>query len=179
MVILAPQSISTVLGGYSYQDFVNEGFNAQGGNYLTDAFTYNNLGAALDFKNGIGTADSYKNENKLIAFFGRVNLNINSKWFVSASARYEGSSRFGEDNKWGLFPSLGGGVDIAPLINVSFIDNLKIRANYGLTGNQPTQSYLSLLRLGPQGNFYYNGKFGPAYAPVSNANHRSEMGKKR
>jgi hypothetical protein len=69
-----------------------------------------------------------------------------------------------------LFPAIGGGVDLAPIINVSIIDNFKVRANYGLTGNQPSSSYLSLLRLGPQGNFYYNGKFGPAYAPVSNAN---------
>lgn len=160
----------SALGGYSYQDFTYDGFNVHGGNYLTDAFSYNNLSAALDFSNGIATAGSYKNSNKLIAFFGRVNVNVNNTWFVMASARYEGSSRFGTSNRWGLFPAIGGGVDLAKFINVSFIDNLKIRANYGLTGNQPTDSYLSLLRLGPSGNFYYNGKYGPAYAPVSNAN---------
>ena len=160
----------SALGGYSYQDFTYEGFSASGGDFLTDAFTYNNLSAALDFKNGIGTVDSYKNSNKLIAFFGRVNLNINSTFFVTASARYEGSSKFGANNKWGLFPAIGGGVDLAKLINVSFIDNLKFRANYGLTGNQPNESYLSLLRLGPGGNFFYNGEFVPGYAPVSNAN---------
>ena len=160
----------SALGGYSYQDFTNDGFNVHGGNYLTDAFTYNNLGASLDFSNGIGTAGSYKDSNKLIAFFGRVNLNVNSTYFLMASARYEGSSRFGTSNRWGLFPAIGGGVDIAKFMNVSFVDNLKVRANYGLTGNQPNDSYLSLLRLGPSGNFYYNGKFGPAYAPVSNAN---------
>jgi TonB-linked SusC/RagA family outer membrane protein len=160
----------SVLGGYSYQDFTNEGFNAEGGNFLTDDFTFNNLSAALDFKNGKGTMTSYKNSNKLIAFFGRVNLNLNSTWFLTASARYEGSSRFGANNKWGLFPAVGGGADISKLINVSFIDNLKLRVNYGITGNQPRDSYLSLLRLGPQGNFYYNGNFVPGYSPVSNAN---------
>jgi len=158
------------LGGYSYQDFNYSGFNVHGGNYLTDAFTYNNLGAALDFKNGLGTAGSYENSEKLIAFFGRVNVNINSTFFVSASARYEGSSRFGSANKWGLFPAIGGGADLSKIINLSFLDNLKIRANYGVTGNRPNESYLSLLRLGPSGNFFYNGNFGPAYAPVSNAN---------
>lgn len=160
----------SALGGYSYQDFTNEGFNVHAGNYLTDVFTYNNLGAALDTKNGLSTAESYKNTNKLIAFFGRVNLNINSNWFVTASARYEGSSRFGADKKWGLFPAVGGGVDLTPIVNLSFIDNLKVRANYGLTGNQPSGSYLSLLRFGPQGNSYYNGKFIPLYNPVSNTN---------
>jgi len=160
----------SALGGYSYQDFMYEGFSARGGDFLTDAFTYNNLNAALDFNNGIGSVNSYKNSNKLIAFFGRVNVNINSTWFVTASARYEGSSRFGADSRWGLFPAVGGGVDLASMINVSFIDNLKIRGNYGLTGNQPSSSYLSLLRLGPRGNFFYNGEFVPGYAPVSNAN---------
>lgn len=159
-----------VLGGYSYQDFTNEGFYAQGGNFLTDDFSYNNLAAALDFKNGKGTITSYKNSNRLIAFFGRVNLNINSLWFVTASARYEGSSRFGANNKWGLFPAIGGGADISKFLNVSFIDNLKLRANYGITGNQPNDSYLSLLTLGPQGNFYYNGTYVPGYSPASNAN---------
>ena len=162
-------SINAV-GGYSYQDFSYKGFNVHGGNYLTDAFTYNNVGAALDFKNGLGTAGSYQNSEKLIAFFGRVNINIFDTYFLTASARYEGSSRFGSANKWGLFPTIGGGVDLAKMINVSFIDNLKLRANYGITGARPRESYLSLLRLGPSGNFFYNGKFGPAYAPVSNAN---------
>ena len=160
----------TVLGGYSYQDFMYEGFYAQGGNFLSDDFTFNNLSAALDFKNGKGTISSYKNSNKLIAFFGRVNVNINSLLFVTASARYEGSSRFGTSNKWGLFPAVGGGIDLSKLVDISAIDNLKLRANYGVTGNQPNDSYLSLLRLGPNGNFYYNGTFSPAYSPVSNAN---------
>jgi iron complex outermembrane receptor protein len=159
-----------LLGGYSYQDFMNEGFYAQGGNFLTDNFTFNNLNAALDFKNGKGTITSYKNTNKLISFFGRVNVNINSMFFVMASARYEGESKFGASNKWGLFPAVGGGMDLSKVIDLSFLDNLKIRANYGVTGNQPTDSYLSLLRLGPSGNFFYNGSFAPAYSPVSNAN---------
>jgi iron complex outermembrane receptor protein len=160
-----------VLGGYSYQDFINEGFYAQGGNFITDDFKFNNLSAALDFKNGKGTITSYKNEEKLIAFFGRLNLNINSNYFLTASARYEGSSRFGTNNKWGIFPAIGAGADISKMINVSFIDNLKIRANYGITGNRPQDSYLSLLRLGPaSSNFLYNGAYGPVYHPVSNAN---------
>ncbi len=158
------------VGGYSYQDFEYEGSSAEGGDFLTDAFTYNNLSAALDFKNGIGTVSSYKNSYKLIAFFGIVNLNIKDTWFVTASARYEGSSRFGEDNRWGLFPSIGGGMDLAGFINNDAVNVLKLRASYGLTGNQPGNSYLSLLRLGPSGNFFYNGEFVPGYSPVSNAN---------
>ena len=160
----------SAMGGYSYQDFVNEGFRARGGDFITDAFTYNNLGAALDFNNGIGSVSSYKNSSKLVAFFGRVNLNFDDVYFLTASARYEGSTRFGADNKWGLFPAVGGGVDLSSFIDADYIDNLKLRANYGLTGNQPSQNYLSLLRFGPQGNFFYNGAFVPGYGPVSNVN---------
>jgi iron complex outermembrane receptor protein len=69
-----------------------------------------------------------------------------------------------------LFPAISGGADLANLIHVNFIDNLKVRVNYGITGMQPLDSYLSILRLGPQGNFYYNGSFVPGYSPVSNAN---------
>lgn len=160
----------SALGGYSYQDFMNEGFSEEGGNFITDAFTYNNMNAALDFKNGIGDVSSYKNSSKLIAFFGRINLNLDDIYFLSVSARYEGSSRFGADQKWGLFPAVSAGADISKYIKSNNIDNLKIRANYGVTGNQPTDDYLSLLRFGPEGNFYYNGAFVPGYAPVSNAN---------
>ena len=159
-----------LMGGYSYQDFTNQGFYAQGGDFLTDAFSFNNLSAALDFKNGLGTVTSYKNSNKLSAFFGRVNLNINNMWFLTASARYEGSSRFSANNKWEFFPAIGAGMDFAKVLNAGFINNLKLRADYGVTGNQPGESYMSLQHLGPNGNTWYNGNFEPAYSLVSNAN---------
>jgi TonB-linked SusC/RagA family outer membrane protein len=160
------------VGGYSYQDFTNEGFYAQGGDFLTDDFSYNNLAAALDFKYGKGTVTSYKNSNKLIGIFGRVNLNINNTWFVSASARDDGSSRFGANNKWGLFPSLGGAIDLTRALKLRFMDHLKFRMDYGITGNQPAESYMSLQRLGPAsgGNIYYNGNFDPFFSVVNNPN---------
>ncbi len=77
----------------------------------------------------------------LIAFFGRVNLNVTDSWFLMLSGRYEGSSRFGEGNKWGLFPAVGGGVDLANVLDISAMDNLKLRVSYGITGNQPPDPY--------------------------------------
>lgn len=159
-----------VLGGYSYQDFNWQGFEAEGGDFITDAFTYNNLSAAGDFNAGIGSVDSYQSSSTLIAFFGRINLNVTDTWFLMLSGRYEGSSRFGDGNKWGFFPAVGGGVDLANVLDISSMDNLKLRVSYGITGNLPPFSYMSLLRLGPEGNFYYNGEFIPGYQPVSNAN---------
>jgi len=159
-----------ILGGYSHQSFNWQGFSAEGGDFITDAFTYNNLGASKDFNEGIGSLYSYQNMGTLVAFFGRVNLNVTDSWFLMASGRYEGSSRFGEGNKWGFFPAIGGGVDLANVLDIASMDNLKLRVSYGITGNQPPDPYMSLLRLSPSGNFFYNGEFIPGYAPSSNAN---------
>jgi len=159
-----------ILGGYSHQSFNWQGFSAEGGDFITDAFTYNNLGAAKDFNEGIGSLSSYQNMSTLVAFFGRVNVNVSDSWFLMVSGRYEGSSLFGEGNKWGFFPAVGGGVDLANVLDISSMDNLKLRVSYGITGNIPPDPYMSLLRLSPSGNFYYNGEFIPGYAPSSNAN---------
>lgn len=158
------------LAGYSYQDFVNEGFGITAGNFVSDAFTYNDIGSALDIPNGVASAYSYKDSNKLIAFFGRVNLNYKKAYFLSLSARYEGSSRFGENNKWGLFPAASGGVTITDLVDIPSVNSLKLRVGYGLTGQQPGQSYLSLLTFGRSGSFIVNGQYVPGYAPTYNAN---------
>ncbi len=159
-----------LLGGYSYQEFFNEGFGMQGGNFLTDAFTYNNMGAALDFANGLGQVISYANSNKLVAFFGRANFNFKEAYFLSVSARYEGSSRFGQNNKWGLFPAVSAGVNLSSLVDIPAVNSLKLRGSYGVTGNQPANSYASLQRFGQTGSFFYKGAYGPSYGPVSNAN---------
>uniref|UniRef100_UPI004047AEAA SusC/RagA family TonB-linked outer membrane protein n=2 Tax=Algoriphagus sp. TaxID=1872435 RepID=UPI004047AEAA len=158
------------LGGYSYQEFFYQGDYTQAGNFLTDAFTYNNLGAALDFANGLASVFSYASENKLVAFFGRANFNFDDTYLLSISSRYEGSTRFGENNKWGLFPAVSAGVNIANLVDITGVNALKVRASYGRTGTQPGESYISLLRYGRQGNFFYNGSFVPSYGPVSNNN---------
>lgn len=160
-----------LVGGYSYQEFVSEGFHAEGGDFITDGFTYNRLSAANDFDNGLGDVNSWKNSNKLIAFFGRANFSWDQTWFVSLSAREEGSSRFGDDTKWGLFPGVSGGVELANFINSSAVSNLKLRVSYGETGNNLGQSYLSKVVVEPSGNsFYYNGNYVPAFGPQRNAN---------
>lgn len=158
------------VGGYSFQEFTNEGFGISAGNFVSDAFTYNDIGSALDIPNGVANAFSYKNDNKLIAFFGRVNLNFKEAYFLSAAARYEGSTRFGQDNKWGLFPAVSAGATLTNLFDVPVFNSLKIRAGYGVTGQQPNGSYLSLLTFGRSGNFLVNGQYVPGYAPTYNAN---------
>ena len=159
-----------ILGGYSYQDFDFENVFVEAGNFISDDLTVNRLDAAQDFADARATVNSTRNNYRVIAFFGRANLNIDNTYFLSVTARQEGSSRFGANNKWQLFPGVSAGVTLSNLFDVSGIDNLKLRAGYGETGNLPPESYLSLLRFEPQGSFFYNGGFVPAYAPTRNAN---------
>ncbi len=157
-------------GGYNYQKFTNEGFYAQGGDFITDDFTFNNLSAALDFKNGLGTVTSYKNSNKLVAFFGQFNLNYKDVLFGSITERYEGSSRLGSDAKWNLFHGIGIATDLSRLFRIRAFDMLKLRIDNGLTGNQPSESYLSLERWKQVYVNFYNGNFEPQYDQYSNYN---------
>lgn len=159
------------LAGYSYQDFLNNGSQIQGGDFITDAFGFNNFEASLDFLNGrAGLSDSYRDTERLIAFFGRVSGNIDDTYFFTASLRREGSSRFGDNNKWGLFPGISAGVDLRKVLEIGGVDNLKLRAGYGQAGNRPGESYLALQRFRPGPNFFFNGAYIPSYEPASNQN---------
>lgn len=163
----------SVLGGYSHQEFTTENSSTQAGNFLTDAFTYNNFAAAKDFADGKAISTSAKENNKLIAFFGRVNLNYDNTYFLSASLRREGSTRFGNGNKWGNFPGISAGVDLGKLVTIPNVDQLKLRASYGITGAMPDRSYLSQQLYGPGASatyFLYNGVYTPVYSPQSNPN---------
>lgn len=158
------------LAGYSYQDFLNNGFLVRAGNFLTDV-TKENLASALDFKNGRAESTSYKNANKLVAFFGRINLNYDDLAFLSATLRREGSTQFGENNKWGMFPAVSAGVDLGRVLDIPNVNSLKLRGSYGITGALPPSSYLSLFLYGPTtSSFFYNGAYGPSYEPTQNDN---------
>lgn len=162
-------SLSAV-AGYSYQDFVFNGFYVKAGDFLTD-ISGEDFNSSLDFKNGKAVSDSYKNGSTLIAFFGRLNLNYNDIAFLSASLRREGSTQFGENNKWGMFPAVSAGFDFGKAYDLPAVNSLKLRGSYGITGALPGGSYYSLLLVGPTGrSFYYNGDYVSTYEPTQNAN---------
>ncbi len=166
----------TGLAGYSYQDFMSEDFNASNRNFLTDAFAYNNLGAGQAFAAGTAGAGlgSGKSSSKLIAFFGRAIYNYDERYLLTASLRREGSSKFGINHKWGLFPSVSLGWRI---INERFMaknnifDNLKLRVGYGVTGNQEgIDNYGSLATLSTGASFLWDNTFVPTYGASRNPN---------
>jgi TonB-dependent starch-binding outer membrane protein SusC len=160
-----------LLGGYEYQDFNTENYFVEAGDFLTDAFGYNNIQTAQDFKNANANIGSNRFSSKLVAFFGRANINYDDTYFLTASLRREGSSTFGVNNKWGLFPGLSAGVALHKLFNIAGVDNLKLRAGYGVTGALPRDPYLSLQRLSISNNFFLlNGKYINVVNPSANAN---------
>jgi iron complex outermembrane receptor protein len=163
----------SAVGGYSYQNFLNNGYTVQAGNFLTDA-SAEDFSSSLDFANGKATSTSYKNGSRLVAFFGRLNLNYDDIAFLSASLRREGSTQFGANHKWGMFPAVSAGLDISRMTEITGVNSLKVRASYGVTGALPGGSYYSLLLYGPTGAtgnlFYYNGNYISAYGPTQNAN---------
>jgi len=164
------------LAGYSYQDFMYEEFGAQNRDFITDIFSFNNLGAGMQLPDGkysSGDVYSSKESSKLIAFFGRINYNYKGTYMLSASIRREGSTRFGTNYKWGLFPSISGGWTVSDedfMKSIGFVNSLKLRLGYGVTGNQGISNYLALQRLGTSGMMLYNGSWIPGYAPASNPN---------
>ena len=147
-----------VVGGYSYQKFISENFDAFNTGFITDDILYNNLGLGLGI-NSDNTAlrgmGSSKGEWLLASFFGRAMLDYNSTYFFTAAYRREGSSRFGSNERWGDFYSLSGGVDISRLFDSPF-DQLKIRAGYGVTGNLPVPFYAYISRLNGAGVTTFN-----------------------
>lgn len=158
------------LAGYSYQELEYEGTFVGGGDFISDATGPNNLDFIQDFDNGLGDLSSYRNDNKLIAGFGRLNLNWDNTLFLNGTVRREGSSRFGVNNQWGTFWSAGAGLELLNLMDVDFMDRLRIRASYGVTGQDAPFDGISRLRFGPTGSFFVGGSFVQSFGPVSNDN---------
>lgn len=158
------------IAGYSFNDFVDEGFNVSGGDFIADDVAYNNFSFAQDFEQGEGSVGSFRASNRIIGFFSRANLNYGGTYFLNGSVRREGSSRFGIDQKWGTFWSGGLGVEITNLVDLGFLNSLRVRGSIGRTGQDAPVSGLSLQRFAPQGNFFVDGQFIQSFGPVSNPN---------
>lgn len=164
----------TAVGGYSYRYEVYQGFNANNYGFVNDRFEENNLNAGSQLKLGKANMGSYKNDNTLIAFFGRVNYAFGTKYMLSAILRREGSSRFGANNKWGNFPAISAGWNLKEesfMSDATFIDQLKLRAGYGVTGNSGINNYSALVTMGTGGNYINpDGIWRQTYGPNKNPN---------
>ncbi|MFA0963711.1 SusC/RagA family TonB-linked outer membrane protein [Roseivirga sp. BDSF3-8] len=128
------------LAGYSYQDFFNGFPTITARRLSTNIFGIYNPTIAGEYE-----APYSVQENRLISFFGRVDYDFMSRYLLTVNARYDGSSRFGDENRWGFFPSasLGWRIIEEPWMDglSSIFNDLKVRAGWGITGNQEFANY--------------------------------------
>ena len=111
--------------------------------FATDYYSYYNIGSGTTH----GAGNSNASRWAFNSYFGRINYTLNDKYLFTGTVRYDGSSRFGENNKWGIFPSAGIGWNISRedfMNQLTWIDNLKLRGSYGQTGNSEIELYRSL-----------------------------------
>ena len=148
------------LVGYSYLYNKYDGFSASNGNFPSVAYLYNNLGLGTllteeDRHAGMGS-DAY--DDTLVGFFARVSYGYANRYNALLSIRHEGSSKFGANNRWATFPSvsLGWTISNEPFMEKtrSWLNNLKLRIGYGVTGITPTSSYRAqyLYDIAPYGD---------------------------
>ena len=157
-----------ISSGYQFLEYQIASKHIQGGNFLTDAFGYNNMGASLDFQNGLGQVYTSGDSYKVISWMNTAYLVFHEKYFLNATTTYSGSSRLGINNKWGLFPSVGGGIQWEE--GLSFFSHLKLRVSWGKAGNIPQQSNLSRALMRPAGYMYNGTDYIPSYSTMTDAN---------
>ena len=160
--------------GYSYQYYKYEQNYANNYNFPTDFFQWNNLGIGQALKEGKAGMGSSASENTLIGFFARVSYVFDNRYNLLVSVRREGSSKFGDNNKWGTFPSASLGWTISNeefMKGITWLNNLKLRAGFGITGVIPNDPYISLTKYAYGSSYYYSdGKWLPGLSVSSNPN---------
>jgi TonB-linked outer membrane protein, SusC/RagA family len=164
-----------LLGGYSYQHNVGEAFNVYNFDFPNDDYSYNRLDAGTALQRGQATMASSKNMWKLIGFFGRVNYAWKERYILTASVRREGSTMFGENNRWGTFPAFSAGWNLANedfMDALGFVSDFKLRAGFGVTGTIASSPYMSQTSYNfdmGQGAFI-NGEWVQGFVPARNFN---------
>ena len=162
--------------GYSWQeDNTDDGFQSSNINFISDATGYYNLGLG-------STPDGYlvdygtvsRRSLRMISFYGRLNYNYDQRYIFQASLRDDGSSAFGKNERWGLFPSVSGAWRVISedfMRDQHVFNDLKLKVGYGISGNSlGFDPLVSQLRYGNVGKFYYQGSYINAIGPVQNEN---------
>jgi len=160
----------SLLGGFGYQQFTSNEFSSSSRNFSSTAFGSNNLGAGEASQNLVS---SDRQENTIVSGFARANYNIQDKYLLTGTFRADGSSRFGENNKVGYFPS---GAIAWRISNESFfpetnfVEDLKLRASIGISGNQEIGNGRSQILLGRGPVAVLDGIELESIAPIQLAN---------
>lgn len=164
----------SLLGGYSYSS--NEWFNfwVQNQDFPTDIFGYSQIQLGEGLANKLSSLSSDRGKTNLIGFFGRATYSFKDRYLFMGSLRYEGASQLvGTDNEWGLFPSVSLGWRLSEesfIKSLNVFDDLKLRIGYGVTGSQPSSSFLGKSTLSYSGYFLSDGKWIRTLVPSRNPN---------
>ncbi len=159
----------SLLGGFGYQEFVNTSFSASSRNFSSTSFGSNNLGAGEASQNLV---NSNKQDNTIVSGFARLNYNILDRYLITGTFRADGSSRFGVNNRVAYFPSgaLAWRISNEPFFPTGTIENLKLRASFGISGNQEIGNGQSQILLGRGPVAVLDGVDLESIAPVQLAN---------
>ncbi|NQU51832.1 MAG: TonB-dependent receptor [Bacteroidetes bacterium] len=151
----------TALLGYSYQKFDEKGYNLIVDGFTVDGIDYIDNLQYGDFDNAF--VGSFKQQNELQSFYARLNYAYKNKYLLTATGRADGSTKFGANNKYGYFPSVGVAwrlIEEDFIQDLGIFDNLKFRVGWGLTGNQEIPNKISLLAIGTaaNANYFFDGE---------------------
>ncbi|WEK36035.1 MAG: TonB-dependent receptor [Candidatus Pseudobacter hemicellulosilyticus] len=145
----------SIMGGINYENTVSKGLNVVGQGFANVILKEENL-AGADKQ----IINNSRSETTLASGFSRLNYTFNDRYLFTFTARADGSSKFGTDNKWGFFPSgaVSWKMEEEDFIrDLNFFDQLKLRASYGISGNQGISPYQSFSQFG-QDYYYLNDK---------------------
>ncbi len=162
------------VAGYSYVEDFSENMSMTNYDFPIDQFLYHDIGSGSYLSSGEADMSSGKQSSRLVALFGRINYSWSDLLTATASLRHEGSSRFGENKKWGNFPAVSAAWEIA---NMPFMENindkvtsLRLRASYGVTGRRAGSNYQSIQTYRSRSQYFIDGEWVLGFAPSKNAN---------
>lgn len=158
-----------LLAGITTQKYLTRYSEQQANNFPTDATGANNFGLA-DRNTLINSSSKYNYE--LLSYLGRLNYKFKDKYLLTATYRVDGSSRFGEGNRFGFFPSVSAGwlLDQESFLENSAFNTLKLRASWGQTGNQEIGNYQALSTYNVGNSYVIDNQFVTVLNPERIAN---------
>lgn len=163
------------VAGYSYSQNEGESMSMDNRDFQYDSFLWYDMGTGTGLKNSRASMDSKKNFSKIAGVFGRATYSWNNLVTATASLRYEGSSKFGKNRKYGYFPAVSAAWTISNMdfmaSTKTWLDELRLRASYGVTGRNANSDYASLATISPKSsNYYIDGEWVRGYGISRNAN---------
>jgi len=136
----------SIMGGFTYQDFITTSLGGSGTGFLSDATKTGNIGSA----NIPGIPSTGFTKSVILSYLGRLNYSFDNRYLFTLNFRSDGSSKYSEGNKWGFFPSGAFAWKINQeefMQDIKAISNLKFRTSYGETGSQAISAYATLNNL--------------------------------